>query len=190
MGTTNTMGIPYPESTDAVANGATAMQSLAETVDAKTGLVLVKSVTVGVTATSVPVTGAFSAAWDNYLISYTNGTGSALGDMRMILGSTSSNYFNQLIYGNYASTVLAFGGNFASFSYVGGTDTNEANCDILLEAPFLTKRTKCFSRYSNTAAGVQFMGILDDTISYADFTLFTGAGTITGGQINVYGYGK
>ena len=154
------------------------------------GLWLVKSQTVGTTVSSVTVTGAFSSDYDNYLITYTNGTGSALGDMRLGLGSTVTNYKNQLIYGQYASTALAFGGTLTSFSYVGGTDTNEANCEIVLEAPFLTKQTKCFARYANSAAVVNFGGILTDTTSYTAFTLVPGAGTITGGQINVYGFRK
>ncbi len=154
------------------------------------GLFLIKSEAVGSGVSTVVVPDAFSADYDNYLISYVNGSGSALGDMRLIVDSTVTNYSNQLVYGNYASTVLAFGGIFSSFSYVGGTDTSEANCDILLEAPFLAKRTKCFARYANTAAGVQFMGILNDTNSYTDFTLFTGAGTISGGEIKVYGFRK
>ena len=49
MGTTSNMAIPYPESSDFVADGATAMENLADQVDAKTGLVYIstKSVTAG-----------------------------------------------------------------------------------------------------------------------------------------------
>ena len=152
------------------------------------GLWLVKSQTVGTGVSSVTVTGAFSANYDNYLITYTNGTGSALGDIRLQLGSTTANYKNQLIYGTYGSTPMAFGATLSNFGYIGGTDTSEANIECTLEAPYLAKQTKCFARYANSTAAINFGGILTDTTSYTAFTIICGAGTITGGQINVYGY--
>jgi hypothetical protein len=154
------------------------------------GLWLVKSQTVGSGVSSVTVSDAFSAEYDNYLITYTNGTGSTLGDIRLQLGSTTANYNNQLLYGAYASTALAFGGTLSSFAYIGGSDTSEANIEVTLQCPFLTKQTKCFARYANTAAAVTFGGILTDSTSYTAFTIIPSAGTITGGQINVYGFRK
>jgi len=154
------------------------------------GLWLVKSQTVGTGVSSVTVSDAFSATYDNYLISYTNGTGSALGDLRIQLGSTTANYKNQLLYGSYGSTPLAYGAVLTNFGYIGGSDVNEANIECTLEAPYLAKYTKCFARYANTNAAVTFGGILTDTTSYTAFTVIVGAGTITGGQINVYGFRK
>lgn len=55
MGTTTNMAIPYPESSDFVADGATAMENLADQVDAKSGLVFISTKT---------VTGGTFVEWD------------------------------------------------------------------------------------------------------------------------------
>lgn len=166
----------------------TAYTPLAASTLNKVGMWLIKSQTIGSGVSSVTVTDAFSADYDNYLITYTNGTGTTLGDIRLQLGSTTANYKNQLIYATFSSTPLAYGATLTNFGYIGGTDTNEANIECTLEAPYLAKQTKCFARYANSAAAIHFGGILTDTTSYTAFTISCGAGTITGGQINVYGY--
>lgn len=154
------------------------------------GLWLVKSQTVGTGVSSVTVTGAFSSTYDNYLIHLGGGSASALGDIRLQLGSSVANYKNQLLYGSYASTPLAYGATLTNFGYVGGSDVGEANAEILLEAPYLSLYTKCFARYANTNAAVTFGGIHTVASSYTDFTLIAGSGTLTGGTITVYGYRK
>lgn len=152
------------------------------------GLWLVKSQTVGSGVSSVTVTGAFSSTYDNYRIVLSGGSASTLGDLRLQLGSSTANYKNQLIYGQYASTPLAYGTTLANFGYVGGTDSGEANAEIELQTPYLSVYTKCFARYANSTAAVNFGGIHTVASSYADFTLICGAGTLTGGTIRVYGY--
>lgn len=152
------------------------------------GLWLVKIQTVGSGVSSVTVTGAFSADYDNYLITLAGGSASALGDIRLQLGSSTASYKNQLIYGTYASTPLAYGATLSNFGYVGGSDVGEANAEIVLNSPFLTKYTKCFARYTNSNAGVSFFGQHEVASSYTAFTLICGAGTLTGGTIRVYGY--
>lgn len=152
------------------------------------GLWLVRTQTIGTGVTSVTVNSAFSAAYDNYLVTLSGGSASALGDLRLQLGSSTASYKNQLLYGSYASTPLAFGATLANFGYVGGSDVGEANAEILLNSPFLTKFTKCFARYANSAAAVHFGGQHEVAASYTAFTLIAGAGTLTGGTIRVYGY--
>ena len=49
------------------------------------GLDLVKTQTVGSAVSSIPVTDAFSSTYDNYLITYNNGSSSATDDLRLQL---------------------------------------------------------------------------------------------------------
>lgn len=68
MGTTSKMSIPYPESSDYVADGATAMENLATQVDSKSGLVFISTKTVA-TGTYVEWNGEIdSSKFDNYRI--------------------------------------------------------------------------------------------------------------------------
>jgi len=154
------------------------------------GLWLVKSQTVGTGVSSVTVTGAFSSDYDNYLITLSGGSGSAVGDIRLQLGSSTASYKNQLLYGQYASTPLAYGTTLTNFGYVGGSDSGEANGEITLLSPYLAKYTKCFARYANSVAAVNFGGIHEVATSYSAFTLICGAGTLTGGTIHIYGMRK
>lgn len=152
------------------------------------GLWLVKTQTIGTGVSSVTVTGAFSANYDNYLITVNGGTASTAGDMRMYLGSSTANYKNQIIYALYSSTVLGFTTTTSQFNYVGSTGTDEVQAQFTVHSPFLTKYTKVVTQYANDGAFVNFGGIHTVNGSYTSFTLLPSVGTITGGTIRVYGY--
>jgi hypothetical protein len=191
MGTTPTMGIPYPESTDAVANGATAMENLATTVDNKTGLVLVKTQTIGAGVSSIPVPDAFSALFDNYLIQLNEYSASA-GQLNLSLNGIVNNYQHQLLYGSFNNTNSAIGAiNQSSWQYVvGNTATGKNSASIELLAPFLASPTRIRSLYTDVGAAGQMTGINTNSTSVTGFTLVTVGGPITGGTIRVYGYRK
>lgn len=158
------------------------------------GLWLVKTQTVGSAVSSVTVTSAFSADFDNYKITYTGGTGSTQQDLRIQLGSTTTGYASLLIYSGWVDTPtisLAGEDNGASWLYPGGSSTEGAymNCDILV--PYLSMRTTIsapFVAASTGRSGGFFTGYLANTTSYTAFTLSPNTGTITGGTIRVYGY--
>ena len=66
------------------------------------GLWLVKTQTIGTGVSSVTVTGAFSADYDNYVITVTGGTASANGSVRLQMNtSTGSTYSMAGTYGNF-----------------------------------------------------------------------------------------
>jgi len=161
---------------------------------ANSGLVYVKSQTVGTTVSSVTVSSAFSTDYDNYRIIYTGGISSATAQLSMTLGSTASNYYNSIIYCLYSTgAVLGIGNNnAASWTYIGygSTATVMVSCDLF--QPFLTKNTLMSSPHVQFAGGVggTNQGILIDTTSYTSFTLTPTSGTLTGGTITVYGYRK
>jgi len=151
------------------------------------GLWLVKSQTVGTGVSSVTVTGAFSADYDNYLITYNGGTQSVDAAMSMQLGSATTQYFGSVIFGNYAAnTVLGVGdNNTASFSYSGG-GLNGA-CHIIVQNPFLSTQTEITARVRYATVYGIYTGHKVDSTSYTSFKL-NSFGTLTGGTISVYGY--
>lgn len=154
------------------------------------GLFLVKTQTIGNGVSSVPVYDAFSTDWDNYLITINGGAASSDGDMRMQLGSSTTNYKNQIIYATYNNSPLAFSPVASQWNYVGSSSTNEIQAQFTVHSPFLTKFTKCIAQYANSAAFVNFGGIHESNTSHTDFTLFPSVGTLTGGTIRIYGYRK
>jgi hypothetical protein len=155
---------------------------------------LVKTVTVGAGATSVPVTGAFSADYDNYRIVYSGGTASASGELLLTLGSTNSGYFNTLLYGVWSSTptALAAGtGTSSSFGFAGVADPDGAFMDLSVMNPFLARRTAIYGSFvglDNDRVGGFTTGFVSNTTSYTGFTITpSGGATLTGGTVRVYG---
>ena len=154
------------------------------------GLFLVKSQTIGTGVSSVTVTGAFSADYDNYLITVSGGAGSTASPLSMQLGSKVTNYYYQLLYGNYANTPLAAGSTTAtSFVFVGAYDANSISMNCTVMNPNLAKPTTVSATCNN---GTSFSGNLTGydatTTQYTAFTLIPASGTLTGGTIRVYGY--
>jgi hypothetical protein len=157
------------------------------------GLTLVTSQTIGSAVSSVTVTSAFSATYDNYLILVSGGVGSADSNLALTLGSTTTGYHYNSIYMLYSSATVngENGQNTASFPRVGRGTTNSIDGEVLLKNPFNTKRTAAQWRTSSPIDGQLWAvggGVLNDATSYTAFTLTPASGTLTGGTIRVYGY--
>ena len=159
---------------------------------AASGLTLVKSQTIGSAVSSVTVTSAFSATYDNYLIIVSDGAGSTVGTSQMTLGTTTANYYFTGFYlSPTGSTVTGYnvnnGANWSSTYY--STSNNSGH--IYLQSPFLSKRTTFQSVLigADTSSNfAHYMGYLQNTTSYTDFKIAFGGDTMTGGTIRVYGY--
>lgn len=152
------------------------------------GLWLVKSQTVGTGVSSVTVTGAFSADYDNYLITVAGGTGSASSELRIRFGAATSNYKFSFTYTGYGGTPLAVGSSTASaIDYVGQATTASLGGNIFVQNPFLAENTFVSGACTTESFSGQTSGYLNTTTSYTDFTLLTGIGTLTGGTIRIYG---
>jgi len=156
------------------------------------GLTFIKSQTIGSTVSAVTVTGAFSATYDNYLITINGGGGSNNNNTVMTLGSTTAGYYQSGYYVSMTGTTLTgFNINNGSGWTASYYSTSNHSGYINLQNPFLSKNTTI----DTTAIGgtgyfiAKYTGMLNDTTSYTAFTL-TGAGgsTMTGGEIRVYGY--
>jgi hypothetical protein len=156
-------------------------------------LTLVKSQTIGSTVASVTVSDAFSATYDNYLITVSSGVGSSAGaNCQMTLGATTTGYYSFIFYGSYGSATVnglnVSNGSAWQATYV-GTNANVGH--IELQSPYLSKVTAFNSVHSGTgttATAAHTIGYLDNSTSYTAFTLTPNTGTLTGGTIRVYGY--
>ena len=156
------------------------------------GLWLVKSQTIGSAVSSVTVTDAFSADYDNYKIIVSGGVGSTGStSVRFTLGASATSYYGNLAYYQYAvgATNYAQDNNSARFSFVGNAGSNQFATSFDLLNPFLAKWTviKDASWVANNAAG-KYEGVHQVGTSYSAFTFTPEVGTLTGGTIAVYGY--
>ena len=173
---------------------STAWVSLTDA-DTPPGLQLIKTQTIGTAVSSVTVSDAFSAEFDNYLLTTSGGAASGSNGVNVTLGSTATGYYYGAHYASYASATGGFfnGANDTALKECCYASTNAINLQMTVKNPFLNKTT--FFNYETSGAatsGVSIAtrggGYLNDTNSYTSFTLTTAAGTLTGGTIRVYGY--
>ena len=164
------------------------------------GLTLIKSQTITPGVASVAVTDVFSATYEQYQITVSNvqtsGTGAWLA---LTLGSTATGYYGSLTTSLYSSGAFTGGGNFSNasnFNYcfaISNPATNLNGGSIIVTNPFATKRTTLngfvtflqTTGYAGTVGGFQ-----DSDTSFTGFTLTPSSGTITSGNISVYGLAR
>ena len=166
--------------------------SLNSNFSAAGGLQFIKEQTIGSAVSSVTVTGAFSADFDNYYVTVVGGSSSTSpAGLYMTLGSTATNYYFALQTLTYAGVAGTAVGNNTTYFYCGEGATASLGVNLGIQNPFNAKntmftmvlgapRTAGYSLYGN--------GFLNDTTSYTAFTITPSAGTLTGGVIRVYGY--
>ena len=154
------------------------------------GLWLVKTQTIGSAVSTVAVTNAFSSDYDNYLITINGGAMSSAADITLQLGSTTTNYYSGVLYANWANTPLAAAASAQSnFGRAGSGTTTSLMMFCYVTSPFLSENTQMFSTIASSTFAGYGMGFLDNTTSYTGFTIGqSGAATMTGGTIRVYGY--
>jgi len=160
---------------------------------ANSGLVFVKSQTIGTAVSSVTVTSAFSTDYDNYLITVAGGTASTSTFAKLTLGATTANYYYAVNGHTYANVAANSGSANVAFMFGGWVDTTGSFYNINVINPFAAVRTGFFMNtavFSTTGFIYHGGGYLNDTSSYTAFTLTPNAGTLTGGTITVYGYRK
>jgi hypothetical protein len=158
----------------------------------KIGMWLVKTQTVGSAVSSVTVTNAFSADYDNYLIVMSGGTGSTSASIAIQVGASATGYYGFMSYGTSSTnTPLGAGRNNATqMNWVGGHTTGQAST-VRVEVfnPFKAAYTKFNGgTYQNGSDYGTVQGEHRVATSYTSFILTPDAGTITGGTIYVYGY--
>jgi hypothetical protein len=179
--------MPVPDFSPGEVLTAAAMDSI--------GLWLVKTQTVGAGVSSVIVTDAFSATYNNYLVVGDNIQFSALNDsvfLQMRVGSTTANtnYFYALGYWTYGGVAaVAASNNGPSFNNMArslgaGDRTSFA---ITINGPFLTQKTTVGAWVTGTDLTGSGSGYHNQATSYNQCVFSTLAGSMTGGTIRVYG---
>ena len=155
------------------------------------GLVLISATTIGSAVSSVTVSGAFSSTYDSYRIFLTGGQGSNVGQaLELQLGATVTGYYAAYSGVTYSTgaAFLATDNNATGWKRVGGTLTSGLSSDITLHGPNLAKNTYFTGGIIITTSARTAQGYLANTTQYTDFTIIAGVGTLTGGEIRVYGY--
>jgi len=145
-------------------------------------LELVKSQAVGTAVSSVTVTDAFSATYDNYKIVYNDQTSSS-GQLKMQLTGITSGYaYND----PYAVWNAGFSGRGSSSSSSFTAGDYYVNFDLINPNRALRKSGFGFSNDNNATLYCNFYNA--STTQSTGFTL--SATSMTGGTIYVYGYKK
>lgn len=155
------------------------------------GLVYIKSQTIGSAVSTVTVSNAFSASYENYKIIISGGVGSTNLDLRLQLGSATTNYYTGIIGTAWAAgtaAAAARNNTVAYMDWVGAATTSSINMNFDLIAPYLSKNTHGAGQFLPYNAAYYSGSLLADSTSYTAFTLSTSTGTLTGGTIIVYGY--
>ena len=156
------------------------------------GLTLISATTIGTAVSSVTVTGAFSSTYDNYLVTVTGGVCSVDSYLKLTLGSTTANYYYGVSGVSFAGVQSNSNGNNVAFMFAGTCDTSGINGQITIMRPEKTDETNFYVNIASprTTGGVAYAGggLLSDSTSYTAFTLTPNAGTLTGGNIRVYGF--
>jgi hypothetical protein len=163
-----------------------------QSVGVSPGLVLIKTQTIGTTVASVEVTDAFSATYENYLITVNGGVGSTDLDFQLQLGATTANYYGAASRATWAGAASVAGdSNTASFRAIGRGSVNALSFSATIQSPNLAKVTVVSGAWTQATTGGlggNYNGFLNNTTTYTAFTLIPSTGTITGGIIRVYGY--
>jgi hypothetical protein len=160
---------------------------------ANSGLVYVKSQTIGSGVATVTVSDCFSATYDNYRI-LLSGTDASVGSqaLKLTFGSTATGYYGSMYYDLFDGSATGFvRANNAANLWVGNSATDaDTSSSFDCNNPFNAQRTNVQGTYSGGGTSGWFAGILANTTSYTAFTLGPNTGTFTGGTISVYGYRK
>jgi hypothetical protein len=160
---------------------------------ANSGLVYVTSATIGSGVSSVTVSNAFSATYDNYRIIVNAGAGSAIASLRLTLGATATGYYYAGKARDYSGSDLNVQGSNVAFWYSAETEPNGMSGIIELQNPQLAKRTLFNTTITAPRSAGYWLavgGYLDNDTQYTAFTFTFSGGTQTGGNISVYGYRK
>jgi hypothetical protein len=202
--TTPNYGWTVPTSTDLVKDGATAIETLGDAIDAsmntalgtkKAGMVLLNTTSFSAVA-SQSINDVFSATYDVYLIQYAMISSTNNGfSMRLRVGgsddSTGSAYVDQLLNAN--TTTVSAARTTSNIWALGGVNTAlVSTATIKLTNPFKASATGMEARFLNAAAGAivnDYVGTHNQNTSYTGFSAIASTGNFTG-YISVYGYNK
>jgi len=200
--TTPNYGWTVPTSTDLVKDGATAIETLGDAIDAsmntalgtkKAGMVLLNTTSFsGVTSASAPAN-TFSSTYTDYFIkcnlTLSNSTELFFRMRAAGTDATGSNYTYQYIYG--VGVALAAATGTLTNGYLGVISASgRMVTETTIFNPNLAVNTFTNSKNTSSALAVATSGV-NHTLAtaYDSITILPGAGTITG-DMAIYGLAK
>ena len=193
MPTTTKMGIAYPASTDLVKDGATNMGTIATTVDAKTGLVLLKTYTPTSVASLSLDANTFTSSFKNYVIkgylrnTTTSSTVSFKYRAAGVDTTGSDYYFQELFAGSTTIVGSRTSGTTGNLMMVLG-NTWDSNFELNLYRP-QEAAISSFNSFTFRSDAVSIMfdgGYHNQTVSYDSLSFINSSSNFTG-QIQVFG---
>jgi hypothetical protein len=202
--TTPNYGWTVPTSTDLVKDGATAIETLGDAIDAsmntalgtkKAGMVLLNTTSFSAVA-SQSVNSVFSATYKNYLIEL-NTSADSNRDLHFRFRASSTDkttgyYRNNTAMTYSSTTVNGVAGNNIGYHFIGYSWSSglEASSTIEVSNPFDSGQRSVIHFQTNGGDyWVSGSGFQVDSTSFDGFTIFPNAGNITG-SLSVYGYNK
>jgi hypothetical protein len=157
------------------------------------GLQFIKRQTIGSGVSTVVVNDVFSSTYENYKIVVADGVGSGAGaNLFLSLNGSSIGYHTGLLFIDYATGLGAgaASNNTSNFPFIGTANSNTITLDCEMLSPFLTQNTRIHGPYVTVVNAGHYGGYHNVAASYTGFTFGPASGTLTGGTIYVYGYGR
>lgn len=158
------------------------------------GLQFIKRQTVGTSVTSVNVTSAFNSTYDNYRILLKGISTDNANSFKLMLGTgaTSGHYGASFYYQFNGAQTGYLTSNNAGSVYL---TLNSVGTSAHISFDVLRPNEAAFTGITGTGWGRShaswFGGAVENTTQYTSFTILTdGAGTMSNGTIDVYGYAK
>ena len=202
--TTPNYGWAVPTSTDLVKDGATAIETLGDAIDAsmntalgtkKAGMVLLNTTSFSAVS-SQSINDVFSTTYDDYRIIIVASSATAGTDLTLrvrVSGSdlSTGTYTYNRIIGDGGTLNSARSSAQTSIRCGNTTLSEETSYIIDVVNPFLTKRTVFTINNSNQGSGAALdmtAAVVTNDTSYTGFTILSG-NNLTG-RLSVYGYNK
>jgi hypothetical protein len=205
--TTPNYGWDVPTSTDYVKDGATAIETLGDDIDAtlytinngssKVGLHLIT--TASLTGASTTVTGAFNTNYNTYQLVISNLRSTVAAELLIRMGTTATGYYGSQFtqstnYATAAGTPIIFNQSNATQLSTGivssTTSALTSGGVITIQNPFLATSTTIQSHGSDTRTDGQGRvgnGFHNSATSFTSFTLIPNGTTFSSGVVQVYG---
>jgi hypothetical protein len=158
------------------------------------GLVYITSTTIGSAVSSVTVSNVFSSTYDNYLIQIYGYSTSVDSVMWMTInGSAGTTYQSIGYYMTYGSATLNGSGAAATasgFRLAENASAGGGSITVNLYRPNVVSVTTFDSVSQNLTYGNRYQGKDTNAASSTGFTLTPSSGTISSGNIYIYGIRK
>jgi len=156
------------------------------------GLTLISTTTVGTAVSSVTVSGAFSATYDNYkiILDSMDAASTEVAAYMKLDNSAGSTYSWGVVLVSYSGIVAGTALNAGTLGLYAGTIStldNSANVfDVI--SPYKATYTSNMGHAATLVYGTFYAGTDKNAVSHTGFTIAPSTGTMTGGTIRVYGY--